>query len=207
MNRAITPPPRQRLDRLVLASHNPGKIAEFSALLAPFAITLLNAGQLALPEPAETGQSFADNAALKARAAAMATGLPALADDSGLAVSALHGAPGIYSARWAGAHQDFAQARARVLREMGAARDRSACFLCSLAIAWPDGALFSVEGRVDGTIVWPERGQNGFGYDAIFQPLGQELSFAEMTAAAKDAISHRARALQKLVDGLLLEPA
>jgi XTP/dITP diphosphohydrolase len=185
--------------RLVLASHNAGKLRELSALLAPYGAALAGAGELGLPEPEETGASFAENARLKALAAAKASGHPALADDSGLAVAALDGAPGIYSARWAGPGKDFSAAMARVLKELDGTPDRSAAFVCALALAWPDGHVEEVEGRVAGGIAEAPRGEGGFGYDPIFLPLGQEISFAEMPLAAKQAVSHRADALSKLI--------
>jgi XTP/dITP diphosphohydrolase len=195
-------------DRLVIASHNPGKIEEIAALLAPFAVAVVSAGSLGIPEPEETGGTFEANAALKARAAAEASGLPALADDSGLVVPALGGAPGIYSARWAGPAKDFQVAMERVNRELGD-RDRSAAFVAVLALAWPDGPhardvhveLF--RGEVQGNLVWPPRGDRGFGYDPMFVPAGGALTFGEMDPGEKHKISHRARAFAKLVEGCL----
>jgi XTP/dITP diphosphohydrolase len=189
-------------DRLVIASHNRGKIEEIAALLAPFAIGSVSAAALGLPEPEETGDSFETNAALKAGAAAAASGLPALADDSGLVVPALGGAPGIYSARWAGPAKDFRVAMARVNREL-ADRDRSAVFVAVLALAWPDGEIALFRGEVAGSLIWPPRGERGFGYDPIFVPNGRTLTFGEMDPAAKHLISHRARAFAKLVEGCL----
>lgn len=181
--------------KLVLASHNAGKLAEFSTLLADFGVTVLSAGDLNLPEPEETATTFAGNAALKALAAARATGLPALADDSGLCVSALGGAPGIYSARWAGPDKDFPAAMARI--EEGIGQDeRDAWFICVLCLAYPDGTTRSFEGRVDGSITWPPRGDKGHGYDPIFTPTGENRTFAEMADAEKNAISHRADAFR-----------
>nr|WP_298795723.1 RdgB/HAM1 family non-canonical purine NTP pyrophosphatase [uncultured Acetobacter sp.] len=181
--------------KLVLASHNAGKLAEFSTLLANFGVTVLSAGDLNLPEPEETATTFAGNAALKALAAARATGLPALADDSGLCVSALGGAPGIYSARWAGPDKDFPAAMARI--EEGIGQDeRDAWFICVLCLAYPDGTTRSFEGRVDGSITWPPRGDKGHGYDPIFTPTGENRTFAEMADAEKNAISHRADAFR-----------
>jgi XTP/dITP diphosphohydrolase len=185
-------------DRLVIASHNPGKGAEITELLAPFAIETVSAGALGLPEPEETGDSFEANAALKARAATAGSGLPALADDSGLVVPALGGAPGIYSARWAGPDKDFAAAMARVERELGD-RDRSAHFVAVLALAWPDEEIALFRGEVAGRVVWPPRGNRGFGYDPMFLPEGGVETFGEMDPAAKHQISHRARAFAKLV--------
>mgnify|MGYP003366078617 CR=1 FL=1 len=181
--------------KLVLASHNAGKLAEFSTLLADFGVTVLSAGDLNLPEPEETATTFAGNAAIKALAAARATGLPALADDSGLCVSALGGAPGIYSARWAGPDKDFPAAMARIEDGIGS-DERDAWFVCVLCLAYPDGTTRSFEGRVDGSITWPPRGEKGHGYDPIFTPTGESRTFAEMKEAEKNAISHRARAFQ-----------
>jgi XTP/dITP diphosphohydrolase len=185
-------------DRLVIASHNPGKIVEITALLAPFGIEVLGAAALRLPEPEETGDTFEANAALKAHAAAGATGLPALADDSGLVVPALAGAPGIYSARWAGPAKDFAAAMARVNRELGE-KNRSASFVSVLALAWPDGDEALFRGEVHGTLTWPPRGDNGFGYDPMFIPEGYSQTFGELPHQVKYAIDHRARAFAKLV--------
>jgi len=196
---------------LVIASHNPGKVREIADLLCPLGIDVVAAGDLDLPEPEETGTTFADNARLKARAAAQATGRPALADDSGLVVAALGGAPGIHSARWAGPQRDFAAAMARLeetLRAAGATvpQDRRAAFVCALCLAWPAGRgeirddIF--EGRIEGHLVWPPRGSRGFGYDPVFVPDGHTCTFGEMEPAAKHAISHRARAFAKLVAAL-----
>ena len=189
-------------DRLVVASHNQGKVEEISALLAPFAIDAVSAGTLGLAEPEETGTSFEANAALKAKAAADASGLPAIADDSGLVIPALGGAPGIYSARWAGASKDFGFAMKRVHAELGD-RDRSARFVAVLALAWPDGSLELFRGEALGRLVWPPRGERGFGYDAMFVPLGGSQTFGEMEPAEKHKISHRAHAFAKLVEGCL----
>jgi XTP/dITP diphosphohydrolase len=188
---------------LVIASHNPGKVREIEALVAPFEVAVVSAGALGLPEPEETGDSFAANAALKARAAADAARLPALADDSGLVVPALGGAPGIYSARWAGPGKDFAVAMQRVEDALRGKLDRRAAFVCALAVAWPGAALAEFEGHVEGTLVWPPRGTSGFGYDPIFLPTGGTLTFGEMEPDTKHAISHRAIAFRKLVDALL----
>lgn len=191
--------------RLVLASHNPGKLREFRALLAPLSVALVGADELGLPEPEESGSSFADNARIKALAAARASGLPALADDSGLAVAGLGGAPGIHSARWAGPEKDFTAAMRRLREELSdrsggfEAADRRAAFVCALCLAWPDGEVREFEGRVEGEIVWPPRGEGGFGYDPVFVPEGEERTFAEMTAAEKAALSHRARAVAALL--------
>lgn len=192
---------------LVIATRNPGKLGEFADLLAPFGAQIVSAAALGLAVPDETGASFAANAELKARAAAAAAGHPALADDSGLVVSALDGRPGIHSARWAGEAGDFSAAMARIQRELGAAADRdgregrSAWFACALALAWPDGHCNIFEGRVDGTLVWPPRGENGFGYDPMFAANGHGETFGEMAPAAKHAISHRADAFGKLIAG------
>jgi XTP/dITP diphosphohydrolase len=187
-------------DRLVIASHNPGKVEEITALLMAFGIEAVAAEALGLPEPEETGDSFEANAALKAHAAAGAIGLPALADDSGLVVPALDGAPGIYSARWAGPDKDFGMAMARVQRELGD-RDRSALFVAVLALAWPDGHTELFRGEVAGRLVWPPRGDRGFGYDPMFVPDKESLTFGEMEPGWKHGISHRARAFSKLVEG------
>jgi XTP/dITP diphosphohydrolase len=185
--------------RLVIASHNPGKVEEIAALLAPLAVKTIAAGALGIPEPEETGDSFEANAALKARAAAEASGLPALADDSGLVVPALGGAPGIYSARWAGPAKDFQVAMERVHRELGN-QDRSARFVAVLALAWPGGNTKLFRGEVEGSLTWPPRGDRGFGYDPIFIPLGGNLTFGEIDPVEKHRISHRARAFAKLVE-------
>ncbi len=185
--------------RLVVASHNPGKVAEIAALLAPWGIATIAAGALNLSVPEETGDSFEANAALKAHAAAHATGLPALADDSGLEVAALGGAPGVFSARWAGPGGDFAQAMAMIEAKLAGHRDRRARFVAVLALAWPDGHLESFRGEIEGTLVWPPRGAHGFGYDPMFLPAGGRLTFGEMDSAAKHQISHRARAFAKLI--------
>ncbi len=187
--------------KLVVASHNAGKVKEIGALLAGRGLELVSAKALGLPEPEETGTSFVANAELKARQAADLSGLPALADDSGLCVDALHGEPGIYSARWAGEARDFGRAMELVeehLRAAGPEAGRDAHFVCALALAWPDGHLVSVEGRVDGALVWPPRGKRGFGYDAMFVPLGRAQTFGEMDSTEKHAISHRADAFAKL---------
>jgi XTP/dITP diphosphohydrolase len=189
-------------ERLVIASHNPGKVEEIAALLAPFAVNPVSAASLGIPEPEETGDSFEANAALKARAAAEASGLSALADDSGLVVPALGGAPGIHSARWAGPARDFRIAMERVRRELGD-KDRSASFVAVLALAWPHRDVELFRGEVQGTLTWPSRGDRGFGYDPIFVPLGGQLTFGEMDPAEKHRISHRARAFAKLVQSCL----
>ncbi|MCY1646201.1 RdgB/HAM1 family non-canonical purine NTP pyrophosphatase [Caulobacter sp. SL161] len=185
--------------KLVAATHNPGKVPEIAALLDG-RFEIVTAGQLGLPEPDETESTFVGNALLKARHAADLSGLPALADDSGLSVTALDGAPGIFSARWAGPSKDFALAMKKVEArlEETASDDRTAWFTSALAVAWPNGPAVVVEGRVDGTLVFPGRGTRGFGYDPIFVPEGHALTFGEMEPAAKDAMSHRARAFAKL---------
>jgi len=190
-----------RGSELVLATHNPGKVREIAELLAPFGIVVLSAAALGLPEPEETGATFADNAALKARAAADASGNVALADDSGLAVTALDGAPGIYSARWAGAGKDFTAAMARVERELEAkdACDKSAKFVCALALAAPQGETEIFEGEVQGHLEFPPRGDKGFGYDPIFVADGMTETFGEIAPPTKHGMSHRARAFAKLV--------
>ena len=185
--------------RLVIASHNPGKVEEIAALLAPFAVETVAAGSLGIAEPEETGDSFEANAALKAKAASAASGLPALADDSGLVVPALGGAPGIYSARWAGPAKDFGLAMARVQQELGA-KDRRARFVAVLALAWPGGNTDLFRGEVEGSLTWPPRGDRGFGYDPMFIPQGANLTFGEIDPAEKHRISHRARAFAKLVE-------
>jgi XTP/dITP diphosphohydrolase len=187
-------------DRLLIASHNRGKVEEIAALLAPFSIQAVSAGSLGIPEPDETGDSFEANAALKAGAAAKASGMPALSDDSGLVVPALGGAPGIYSARWAGPTKDFHVAMERVQQELGS-KDRNAMFVAVLALAWPDEGIELFRGEVAGTLTWPPRGECGFGYDPMFLPLGGTETFGEMDPAEKHKISHRARAFAKLVDG------
>lgn len=193
------PAPALALARLVIASHNPGKRREIDDLLRPFGVDTVWAQALGLAELEETGASFAENAALKARAAATVAKLPALADDSGLTVAALGGQPGIYSARWAGPNKDFALAMQKVEAALKGKSDRRAAFVCALALAWPDGASDVFEGRVDGTLVWPPRGAKGFGYDPIFVPAWGTLTFGEMEPSAKHAISHRASAFKKLI--------
>lgn len=190
--------------RLVIASHNEGKVREIAALLAPYGAEVVSAGELGLAEPEETGASFIANAELKARTAAAAAKLPALADDSGLAVDALDGNPGIYSARWAGFSRDFGLAMERLNRELAYAGAREAeqrrgHFVCALSLAWPDGHCESFEGKVHGSIVWPPRGKNGFGYDPVFQPDGHAMTFGEMEPAQKHGMSHRADAFRRLV--------
>jgi XTP/dITP diphosphohydrolase len=208
---------RRITGKLVIATHNPGKLAEMKELLAPYGIDAVSAGELALPEPEETGNDFRSNAAIKAIAAAQATKLPSFADDSGIVVDALDGAPGIYSARWAGPNKDFAAAMAqieRLLQERGATTPakRKAHFVSALCVAWPDDHLEEVEARVDGTLVWPPRGTAGFGYDPMFLPDGHSRTFGEMESIEKHGLpplglglSHRARAFVKLAE-ICLEP-
>jgi XTP/dITP diphosphohydrolase len=190
--------------KLVVATHNPGKVVEINALIAPYGLEAISAGALGLPEPDETGTMFASNARLKSRAAANAAKLPALADDSGLCVDALDGAPGIFSARWGGSKKDFNAAMARVQRELelrGATlpSDRAAHFVSALSLSWPDGEDQIFEGRAFGEVVWPPRGTLGFGYDPMFLPDGEEQTFGEMDPIAKDKMSHRAKAFEKFV--------
>ncbi len=194
---------------LVIATHNAGKLKEISALLDPYGMTCISAGSLGLPEPAETGKTFAENALIKARAAAEASGLAALADDSGLSVDALGGRPGVYTADWAERQwfegepgRDWYMAMGKVeglLQQAGSDTDRSAAFHCVLAVAWPDGDSAVYEGRCPGTLTWPPRGEMGFGYDPVFVPAGAEKTFAEIEPAPKHAVSHRADAFAKLV--------
>ena len=186
--------------RLVIASHNAGKVREIADLLAPFDVETVSAAELDLDEPAETGTTFEANAELKALAAARAAGFPALADDSGLAVAALDGRPGIRSARWAGPAKDFAAAMARVHDALGTDADRRAAFVCALTLAWPDGHCETRVGRVTGSLVWPPRGDKGFGYDPMFLPDGHALTFGEMDPGRKHAISHRADAFNQLIE-------
>jgi XTP/dITP diphosphohydrolase len=207
--------PRRITGQLVIATHNPGKLAEMRELLSPHGIEVKSATELGLAEPEETGDSFAANAKLKAVAAATAAKLPAFADDSGLVVDALDGAPGIYSARWAGPSKDFNAAMTRIerlLQERGATEPstRKAHFVSALCVAWPDGHIEEVEARVDGTLVWPPRGSAGFGYDPMFLPDGHDRTFGEMSSVEKHGLpplgkglSHRARAFVKLAERCL----
>ncbi|MEO6113928.1 MAG: RdgB/HAM1 family non-canonical purine NTP pyrophosphatase [Sphingomicrobium sp.] len=194
--------------KLVIATHNAGKLREIRELLAPHGIECVGADELDLPEPEETGITFVDNAELKARASADFAGLPALADDSGLSVDALHGRPGIHSARWAedeAGTRDFGRAMQRVWSEVEAAgpdAGHDAHFVCALSLAWPDGGLESFEGKVHGTLVWPPRGDKGFGYDPMFVAAGMDHTFAEISPQEKHTISHRAKAFKKLVAAL-----
>ena len=191
--------------RLVTATHNRGKVAELRDLLEPLGFEVVSALELGLEEPEETELTFVGNALLKARAAANSSGAPALADDSGLSVAALGGMPGIYSARWAGEPRDFVRAMEKVEKELQAvgAEDRSATFVCALAVVWPDGHQEVFEGEVHGTLVWPPRGEKGFGYDPMFVADGEEITFGEMDPARKHAMSHRARAFDLLRAALL----
>ena len=196
-------------DRLVIATHNPGKLREIAAMVEPLGISCVSAEELGLPEPEEIGNSLADNAHLKAREAADLSGLPALADDSGLSVDALGGLPGIFSARWAedeDGNRDWLRAMERVwsrLEQAGDEASHDAHFACALTIAWPnDGQVETFEGRVDGSLVWPPRGDKGFGYDPMFVPAGYEQTFGELDAELKHQISHRADAFRKLLQAL-----
>ncbi|MFO1153217.1 MAG: RdgB/HAM1 family non-canonical purine NTP pyrophosphatase [Rhodospirillales bacterium] len=186
--------------KLVIASHNKGKVSEIGDLLAPYGVSAVSVGDLGLPVPDETGETFAENAEIKARAAAEATGLPALADDSGLCVGALAGAPGIRSADWAGPKRDFDLAMRRVQKMLEDSEERRASFVCALALVWPDGRIETFEGTVAGDLIWPPRGKRGFGYDPMFVPDGHSQTFGEMSPEQKHAISHRAAAFRSLVD-------
>ena len=209
---------RRIAGRLVIATHNPGKLAEMRELLAPYQIEAISAGDMGLHEPEETGTTFRDNARIKAAAAAKASGLPAFADDSGLAVDALDGAPGVLSARWAGPDKNFRAAMATIeekLRERGATSPdrRTAHFVSALCVAWPDGHVEGFEERVNGTLVWPPRGDQGFGYDPMFLPDGHARTFGEMSSEEKHGLpprgkglSHRARAFLKLAEACLPFP-
>ncbi len=183
---------------LIIATHNPGKLREIAQLFEPFGVQALSAGELGLPEPMEDGLTFIANAEVKARAAVEGSDKPAVSDDSGLVVPALGGDPGIYSARWAGPGKNFNVAMKRVQNELGN-KDRSAYFVAALALAWPDGHIEMFEGTVHGTLVWPPRGDLGFGYDPMFQPNGYDITFGEFEPSAKHAISHRADAFNQLV--------
>ena len=207
---------RRITGKLVIATHNPGKLAEMRELLAPYGIDAISAGELDLPEPDEDGMSFRDNGRIKAQAAALATGLPAFADDSGLVVDALDGAPGIHSARWAGPEKNFRRAMETIqvkLYERGATapEKRKAHFVSALCVAWPDGHIEDFEAKVDGTLVWPPRGDKGFGYDPMFLPDGHTRTFGEMPSDEKHGLpprgkglSHRARAFMKLAEACLV---
>ncbi len=197
----------ERGSRIVVASHNPGKVREIHALLEPLGYAAVSAGELGLPEPVEDGTTFAENALIKAQAAAEASGLPALADDSGLCVDALGGAPGIHTARWGGPEKDFDMAMRKIEEKLQAAgatdpEARRGHFTCALALAWPDGEAEVFEGHVHGRLVWPPRGEKGFGYDPVFVPERHDITFAEMEPEKKHAMSHRARAFEKLLAAL-----
>ncbi len=207
---------RRLTGRVVIATHNAGKLREMRELLAPFGVEAVSAGELNLPEPEETGTMFAENAAIKARAATTATGLPAFADDSGLCVDALDGAPGLFSARWSGGSKDFSGAMARIERELATrgTADRRSHFVSALVLTWPDGHEELFEGRVFGELVWPPRGDKGFGYDPMFRPDESPLTFGELSAEEKhgidwargEALSHRARAFLALAAACLRRP-
>jgi XTP/dITP diphosphohydrolase len=203
---------RRLTGKVVIATHNPGKLTELRDLLAPYGIEAVSAGELGLPEPDETGATFIENARIKARAATQATGLPAFADDSGLAVDALNGEPGIYSARWAGADKNFTRAMQTIEDKLRAliTPNRRAQFVAALCLAWPDGHTEDFEGRVDGTLIWPPRGDQGFGYDPMFLPDGFDRTFGDMSADEKHGLpprgkglSHRARAFVQLAQACL----
>ena len=183
---------------LIIATHNPGKLHEIAQLFEPFGVQVLSAGELGLPEPMEDGLTFIANAEIKARAAVEGSDKPAVSDDSGLVVPALGGEPGVYSARWAGPDKDFNVAMKRIQDELGS-KDRRAYFVAALALAWPDGHMEVFEGTVHGTLVWPPRGDLGFGYDPMFQPNGYNITFGEFEPSAKHTISHRADAFNQLV--------
>jgi len=215
----VSKPGHRRIaGRLVIATHNPGKLAEMRELLAPYGIDAISAGELQLKEPDETGMTFRDNARIKAQAAVGAAGLPAFADDSGLAVDALDGEPGIHSARWAGTDRDFQRAMETIEEKLAERRAntpdrRKAEFVSALCVAWPDGHTEEFEARVAGTLVWPPRGDRGFGYDPIFLPDGHERTFGEMSSEEKhglsphgSGLSHRARAFMKLAEACLGQP-
>lgn len=190
--------------KLVLASHNPGKLHEIEALLRPLGIEVVSAGALGLPEPEEDAPDFAGNARIKALAAATASGLPALSDDSGFCVAALDGAPGVYSARWAGPNKDFRHAMATVQERIAEHPDRRAWFIAALCLAWPDSHTETFIGRIDGSVAWPPRGDHGFGYDPMFVAAGERLTFGEMDPGEKHAVSHRARAFAQLLASCLI---
>jgi XTP/dITP diphosphohydrolase len=212
---AVSPKHRRIAGKLLIATHNPGKLREMRELLGMYGVDAVSAGELGLAEPEETGETFRANALIKARAAAKAAEMPAFADDSGLVVDALGGEPGIHSARWAGPEKDFRSAMQTIdqlLRERGAAvpERRRAHFVSALCVAWPDGHVEEFEATVDGTLVWPPRGDSGFGYDPMFLPDGQMRTFGEMTSEEKHSLpphgkglSHRARAFLKLAEACL----
>lgn len=192
--------------RLVVATHNKGKLAEMADLLRPYGLDCVSAGALGVAEPDETGTTFEANAALKARHTATATRLPSLADDSGICVSALDGDPGVFTANWAGPKRDFARAMRMVEAALDGAADRSAKFVSVLALAWPDGDVRLFRGEVEGTLVWPPRGTRGFGYDPMFVPAGHSITFGEMDPAKKHTMSHRAVAFAKFEAACLDAP-
>lgn len=198
---------RRLSGRVVIATHNAGKLKEMIALLAPYGIEVVSAGQLGLPEPAETGTMFSENAGIKARTAAQATGLAAIADDSGICVDALDGAPGIFTADWAGAPRDYYRGMARIEAELTrrghSPTGQAAHFVSSIVVAWPDGSEAVFEGRVFGTLAFPPRGGNGFGYDPIFVAKGEIGTFGELTPVEKQRHSHRSRAMAAMVAALL----
>ncbi len=190
----------KKFKKIVLATHNQGKVSEFREMFDGYEVEIISAAEFDLPEPEETGETFQENAALKAILAMKATGLPALADDSGMCVNALDGQPGIYSARWGGEKKDFNAAMKRVNDELGDNKDRSAFFFCSLALAWPDGEVDVFDGHIDGELVWPPRGENGFGYDPMFVPENDTRTFGEMKQLEKNKMNHRAHAFANLMD-------
>ncbi|HVV78548.1 MAG TPA: RdgB/HAM1 family non-canonical purine NTP pyrophosphatase [Pseudolabrys sp.] len=201
---------RRLTGKVVIATHNPGKLTELRDLLTPYGVEAVSAGELGLPEPEETGSTFIENARIKAHAATKATGLPAFADDSGLAVDALGGEPGIYSARWAGDDKNFARAMQTIEDKISGSSNRKAQFVAALCLAWPDGHTEDFEARVDGILVWPPRGDKGFGYDPMFLPDGFDRTFGEMDADEKHGLpprgkglSHRARAFVQLAQACL----
>ena len=193
-----------RGDRLVIATHNTGKLREIGELVGPFGVEVTSVKALGLPEPEETGTTFVENATIKAIAAATASGLPALADDSGITLPALNGAPGLYTADWSGPTRDWDLAMTKLHRALRATDDRGAAFVSALVVAWPDGQTVAVEGRVEGHVVWPPRGDRGSGYDPMFVANGMTETFGEIEPAAKQAISHRADAFKKLVERLFV---
>ncbi len=191
-------------DRLVIATHNAGKLREIGDLLAPFGVEVTSVKALGLPEPEETGTTFIENATIKAVAAASESGSPALADDSGIAVPSLNGAPGLYTADWSGPTRDWDLAMGKLWKALRPGDDRAAAFVCALVVAWPDGRTVAVEGRVEGQVTWPPRGERGFGYDPMFVADGMTQTFGEIEPGAKHAVSHRADAFKKLVERLFV---
>lgn len=183
--------------KLVLATHNKGKLREFREMFSPLGLDLTSSGELGFPEPEETGQTFEENAILKAKFSTDLSGLSSLADDSGLCVTALSGAPGLYSARWAGPGKDYMAAMTRIHEALGNNKDRTAAFVCVLALVSPEGLIQTFSGKIEGTLIWPPRGTGGHGYDPFFMPEGSKLSFAEMTEIDKNKISHRGKALEQ----------